>query len=346
MRRLTAGLLVTTCAMAVAVPAFAEGGNGRWESSERAHGGHESGKLRTEVRSESGVGGVVFDPPRSGAGGSLTGRQPNWSPPPCYYAPRWSASEFKTWWDTYAEPTARKTEGTDAQRIIDQHDETYGEGSEYEDHNIGREDEGAWWTVHSNPNHPDSSTVSCESRIFWVDYDDAPPPYPGAPTPEMLAELAYAEVEIPQLRAELSPAADAQKVNLDTWVWMDASDLAPVSVTASISGYSQLSATVTATPSRVELDPGTADATVHDGCAVGADGGVGRPYTSSDAGTTPACGVTYHRATHNGGPYPFSATVVWEVSWEGSDGSGATLPDGEFGTAQDVTVQEIQAIVR
>ncbi|WP_103504828.1 MULTISPECIES: hypothetical protein [unclassified Streptomyces] len=295
---------------------------------------------------ENGVGGVVFEPPHSGAGGSLSGRRSNWSPPPCYYAPRWTASEFKDWWDNYAKNMAYKTEGRDAQDIVDRHDERYGEDSEYEDHNIGREDEGSWWTVHANPSHPDGSTASCESRIFWVDHDDTPPPYPESPTPELLAELAYAEVEIPQLRAELSPAAESQKVNLDTWVWMDASDLAPVSVTASISGYSALSATVTATPVRVELDPGTADATVHDGCSVGADGGVGRPYASADAGATPACGVTYHRATHNGGPYPFSATVVWEVSWEGSDGSGATLPDGEFGTTQDVTVEEVQAIVR
>ncbi|NJQ08729.1 hypothetical protein [Streptomyces lonarensis] len=298
------------------------------------------------MRSETGLGGVVFDPPHSGDGGSLSGRQANWSPPPCYYAPRWSASEFKEWWDSYAKDQAYKTDPDNAPAIIDAHDETYGENSQYEDHNIGREDEGAWWTVHSNPNHPDGSTASCESQIFWVDHDDTPPPHPNSPTPEMLAELAYAEVEIPDVRAELSPAADAQKVNLATWVWMDASDLAPVSVTASISGYSQLSATVTATPSRVELDPGTGDATVHDGCAVGADGGVGRPYTAADAGTAPSCGVTYHRATHDRGPYPFSATVVWEVSWEGSDGSGATLPDGAFGTTQDVTVQEIQTIVR
>ncbi|NJP65892.1 hypothetical protein [Streptomyces spiramenti] len=339
-------VLVGALLLSATPPAVAtDGGGGRGDRGGDVRGDRNGNKLKAGV-SEAGVGGVVFDPPHSGAGGTLSGRQANWSPPPCYYAPRWSASEFKEWWDGYAKDQAYKTDPDNASAIIDSHDETYGEKSEYEDHNIGREDEGAWWTVHSNPNHPDGSTASCESRIFWVDHDDTPPPHPNSPTPEMLAELAYAEVEIPDVRAELSPAADAQKVNLATWVWMDASDLAPVSVTASISGYSQLWATVTATPSRVELDPGTGDATVHDGCAVGADGGVGRPYTSSDSGTAPACGVTYHRATHDRGPYPFSATVVWEVSWEGSDGSGATLPDGAFGTTQDVTVQEIQTVVR
>ncbi|WP_267940687.1 hypothetical protein [Streptomyces sp. ST2-7A] len=39
------------------------------------------------------------------------------------------------------------------------------------------------------------------------------------------------------------------------------------------------------------------------------------------------------------------ATLVWGVTWTDSLGGGHTLPDGEFDSSVDVTVDEIQAIV-
>jgi enoyl reductase len=56
--------------------------------------------------------------------------------------------------------------------------------------------------------------------------------------------------------------------------------------------------------------------------------------------------VTYLRATHATGSYGLTASLTWEISWEGSDGSGASLPSGVFETTHEITVSEVQAIVR
>jgi hypothetical protein len=295
--------------------------------------------------------GVVFDPPAQGDDALSVAAGSEWVPPPCYYAPRWKASEFADFWYNHAERMARKTEdAATAAEIIRRHEERYGPDSEYQDHNIEKEDEGSWWTSYTNPDSPDKSgQTSCGEPAFWVDYSDPPPDLPAVPDARMLAELAYAQVDIPPLKAELNPKAQGQKVNLDTWVWLPAADLNPVSVTASLDGFASLSSTVTATPSRLTLDPGTADAVVHAGtagCEIGPDGAIGEPWEAGKKGQQPPCGVTYLRATTARSSYTLSATLTWTITWEGSDGSGGPLPDGEFTTTQDLTVQEIQAIVR
>ncbi|MET7292361.1 hypothetical protein ABZS79_09485 [Streptomyces griseoloalbus] len=55
------------------------------------------------------------------------------------------------------------------------------------------------------------------------------------------------------------------------------------------------------------------------------------------------------RAHRDGGPAALrllTASITWQVSWEGSGGTGGDLPDGTFETTQDMTVQEIQSINR
>jgi enoyl reductase len=59
----------------------------------------------------------------------------------------------------------------------------------------------------------------------------------------------------------------------------------------------------------------------------------------------PPCGVTYLRSNETTGPYPLKATVTWKISWTGTgQAKPVALPDGTFGTPQNVTVQEIQAV--
>jgi predicted heme/steroid binding protein len=57
------------------------------------------------------------------------------------------------------------------------------------------------------------------------------------------------------------------------------------------------------------------------------------------------CGIRYLRA-NNGTPYQLSASVTWQITWQGSNGTGGDLPDGTFETTQDMNVQEIQSINR
>jgi hypothetical protein len=322
-------------------------GNGRGERRP----GTDGGTTDTGIYAGASYQGVVFEPPAQGADALNVAAGSDWVPPPCYYAPRWKASEFADFWYNHAERMAHKTEdAATAAEIIRRHEERYGPDSEYRDHNIEKEDEGSWWTSYTNPDSPDKSGLAgCGEPVFWVNYSDPPPDLPGVPDARMLAELAYAQVDIPPLKVELNPKAQGQKVNLDTWVWLPAADLNPVSVTASLDGFASLSSTVTATPSRLTLDPGTADAIVHagnDGCEIGPDGAIGEPWDAGKEGRQPSCGVTYLRATTARSSYTLSATLTWTITWEGSDGSGGPLPDGEFTTTQDLTVQEIQTIVR
>jgi enoyl reductase len=179
-----------------------------------------------------------------------------------------------------------------------------------------------------------------------VDQGDPPPAdIENAVTPEVLAELAYAEIRVPSTKVTLAPAA-ATKVNLPTWAWLDAADFKPVSVTASVPVIG-ITATATARPKSLRIEPGTKDAVTYPAsgvCEVDGDR-IGEPYAKGKADRTPPCGVRYLRSSGDG-TYPLQATVTWEIDWTGSGGAGGDLPDGTFGATQDVVVQEIQAVNR
>jgi enoyl reductase len=141
----------------------------------------------------------------------------------------------------------------------------------------------------------------------------------------------------------LAPAG-ATKVNLPTWAWLDGAKFKPVSVTASIPVL-EISATTTATPISLKIGPGTTDAQTYPAsgvCEIN-NGHIGEPYAKGKAGQTPPCGVKYLRSSGDG-TYPLKAAITWKIDWTGTGGAGGDLPDGTFGTTQNVTVQEIQAI--
>ncbi len=280
-----------------------------------------------------------------GGGGALTSTDSSWSPPPCWYAPMMTPTEFKAEWEDYLNSPLHSGKG----EAVQMHEERYGPDSEYEDHNLDKEGEGMWWRSVINEESTDyDAALSCDEPTFWVDFDDTPPDLPGVPTPDVLAELAYERITVPDTEVELNPGATEQVVNLPTWVWLDGARFEPVEVTARIDGY-DVWATTRAEPVSLTLDPGTEDAELHPSsgeCAINDDGTIGEPYTDGRSDETPPCGITYLRGTHATGAYDLTASLTWEVSWEGSGGSGGDLPDGVFETTHEITVDEVQAIVR
>ncbi|MGW7419744.1 hypothetical protein ACWGJB_06690 [Streptomyces sp. NPDC054813] len=60
-----------------------------------------------------------------------------------------------------------------------------------------------------------------------------------------------------------------------------------------------------------------------------------------DAGKTPPFGIRY---LHSSGGSVFRLRAT--ITWTGTGGAGGDLPDGTFGTTEDVTIQEIQAVNR
>ncbi|EFL39393.1 secreted protein [Streptomyces griseoflavus Tu4000] len=333
----TATVLAVVCASVfVTQAAFAGrgkyGNNGDTEQSANAD---DKGNLSVTV------GGIVFDRSKNGSGGSagaLTSST-SWSPPACWYAPKYTPEQLQKYLEPIWEAGSTGYEWDAEQR------EKYNADDEKKAFNKHKSGEGFWWGSYVNKSYP-PGWDACTEDYFWVDTGDAPPAdIENAITPEILAGLAYAEIRVPGTEVTLAPT-ETTKVNLPTWAWLDGAEFKPVSVTASVPDIG-ISATATAEPVSLEIKPGTPDAQTYPASGVcGIDGRrIGEPYQKGDADRTPPCGVKYLRSSGDGA-FPLQATVTWEIHWTGTGGAGGDLPDGEFGATQDVVVQEIQAINR
>ncbi|MFJ7770937.1 hypothetical protein ACIQ1J_21595 [Streptomyces sp. NPDC097107] len=314
-------------------------------------GGREEGGTRgsTDQRAEVDgdgtvsvtVGGVVFDRSKNGSGGSAgaLASSTSWSPPPCWYAPKYTPKQLQEHLEPIWEAGSTGYEWDAEQR------EKYNARDEEKSFNKDKTGKGYWWASYVNKSYP-PGWDSCDGDYFWVDANDAPPAdVENAVTPEVLAELAYAEIRVPGTEVTLAPA-EATKVNLPTWAWLDGAEFKPVSVTASVEAIG-IEATATAEPVSLKIEPGTEDAKTHPAsgvCEIN-NGRIGEAYAKGKAEETPPCGVTYLRSSGDGS-YPLQATVTWQIHWTGSGGAGGDLPDGTFGATQNVVVQEIQAVNR
>jgi enoyl reductase len=271
----------------------------------------------------------------------VTSSSGSWTPPACYYAPKYTPDQLQKYLEPIwnAESTGVEWDREQRNKYVD---------GEYKDFNKAKADEGYWWDSYvTKGREGDPGALKCDKPIFWVDTGDAPPAdIPQAVTPEVLAQLAYAEIRVPSTRVELAPAGTT-KVNLPTWAWLDAADFKPVSVTASVPLLG-VNATTTAEPVSLRIEPGTGDATTYPAsgvCELAGDR-IGEAYAKGKAKRTPPCGVKYLRSSGEGS-YKLRATVTWKIHWTGTGVAAAqNLPDGTFGAEQDVVVQEIQSVNR
>jgi len=143
---------------------------------------------------------------------------------------------------------------------------------------------------------------------------------PAPPDPAVLAALARQTLGLPIPVIRSSPAQAAlQLTNLPTWLWINPAEWVPESKTATVPGES---VTATATPVSVTWHPG-------DGSTVTCQG-AGTPYTSADnpGSASPDCGHTYttSSAGQPGGAFQATATITWDVTWQGAGGVGGVLP--------------------
>lgn len=181
--------------------------------------------------------------------------------------------------------------------------------------------------------------VSCPPLppyLTWVPTGSAPP---SQPSPNEVARSALAHLHLGAPRVGMAPPPDKLVVNLQTYLWIDASMWRSMSATASVGG---VSATVVASPSRVVW-------TMGDGNSVTCNG-PGAPY---DAGANqPVTGCTYTYSAPSGnqpeGRYVVSAQMYWHVTWTSSGvAGGGDLGDvpGEQ-TTTSVEVDVIRAVNR
>ncbi|MFF1676061.1 hypothetical protein ACFVYG_08515 [Streptomyces sp. NPDC058256] len=291
------------------------------------------------------AGAVVFDRSKNGSGesaGPVASTTSTWTPPACYYAPMYSPAQLQEHlepiWE--AESTGYEWDASQRKRYVD--------GEPYTDFNKDKAGDGYWWSGYvAEGRAGDPGALDCDKPYFWVDTGEPPPAdIPEAITPEILAQLAYAEIRVPSTKVDLAPAGTT-KVNLPTWAWLDTAEFKPVSVTASVPLLG-VEATTVAEPVSVKIEPGTGDATTYPAsgvCEIN-NGSIGEAYAAGKADETPPCGVKYLRSSGDDS-YKLRATITWKIHWTGTGvAQEQPLPDGEFGAEQNVVVQEIQAVNR
>ncbi|WP_342746380.1 hypothetical protein [Streptomyces monashensis] len=269
----------------------------------------------------------------------------NWSPPACWYEPI-SAQQFsKEMEDGYNQVVNDPSQPDYAKEATGEYRDMYKNGK-YKNYNLDKANEGNWWVSTQDPSRlNDPAAWECSDLPFWVKNGDTPP-VKQAISPEILAELAYNRIKLPDTKVSLAPA-DVTKVNLPTWAWLDKATFKKVSVTASLNVPGlNIQATTTAEPVSLKLEPGTPDAETFPSsgeCAFSSDHSIGQAYAKGMADQTPPCGIEYLRSSGNG-TFPLKATITWAITWTGTGTPGGTLPDGTFGKEQDVKVQEIQSV--
>ncbi|GGC03054.1 hypothetical protein GCM10010972_15090 [Cellulomonas carbonis] len=262
--------------------------------------------------------------------------------PVCWYGFVATGAEYASWWDEgrFDELMRRLPE--------EDHFEPYPGYGEHRD-----DTEGGWWSPRCSSAHwPDGDWdgfFDYTNRYFdthtavYVVPGEVPP---GADVPpEVLAEIAYEQMELPVGRLAWNPmrAGDgATVVGVDTWVWVEDA-LESVSVTASVS---------TGTWARV--DASLAGLSVH---APGSDGaqcvGAGVAW-SEGADPAGACRVWFDRSSANqpvkaGLSVPtatMTAEARWTASWVSSlDPTPRELTGQSVEASAEVPVAEIQSLV-
>jgi len=174
-------------------------------------------------------------------------------------------------------------------------------------------------------------TRSCDGKFQYV--------FVGPHSPVDVAHAAYEKVSklVPKPAVNFSPPADKMVVNFETWLGV--TPHAPITATAAIPG---LSATVTARPTDIEWSTGTkvdGDTTTvscqlwgstesaQDGCAW-------TPAYPSVANVTGTDDQRYHG----------TVTLVWQVSWQATNGATGSLGELRTTTPVRMGVSEIQTI--
>lgn len=286
---------------------------------------------------------------RGSDGGDSGGLEPttNWSPPACWYEPKWNPDEFaKHFQESWNIPTASGV--GEAYGLAKDH---FKNGKPYKDFNKSQTGKGMWWDAvrdSAREKAGDPAAFACDTATFWVKNGETPA-VKNSVTPDVLAQLAYNKIKLPDTKVTLAPSGPT-KVNLATWAWLAKKDFKPVSVTAELNvpGWN-LQATTTAKPISLKLEPGTPDATTYPPsgeCTFNDDGSIGKPWEPGLENQDPPCGIKYLRSSAEG-TFPLKATITWQVTWTGTGHADPTsLPNGAFGKTQNVVVEEVQAVNR
>lgn len=183
---------------------------------------------------------------------------------------------------------------------------------------------------------------------YWTSTEEGTPSQAPTVTPAELAQRALSELAVPSPAVHRSPPETARSdgspytwINLPTW-WWTSTDWEPLQRTARAGA---VWARVTVEPDRMFVDGG-------DGGRIVSCDGPGRPYEADSADTVAAisrtvpadaCTYTYSAVAE---AVTASVSIEWAVTWEGSNGSGGSLPVMTTTTSQDpMAVLQIESVI-
>lgn len=263
----------------------------------------------------------------------------NWTPPVCWLEPQYSGAGLKAFLDSqmpFGPSYVQQLETYYSSTQPPYHD---GESGMF--WGVGcRTDDLTWPSVF--PSQMAADGLSMNNPWVWI-AAGAPVTQPNPVTPQILAEYAAAEVIPPALTFAVNPGV-LQTVNVSTRVYSTQPVGTYVDLEAQADIAGMMTSTVQATPSVLTIDPGGPAKTM-DGkpaseiqCPI-VDGSFGSPDDDS-------CAFYYTKATPAGTSYQLTASITWTYDWvEHPDAGGFPVSVIVRGAPQNVTVQEIQAIV-
>jgi len=196
---------------------------------------------------------------------------------------------------------------------------------------------------------------TCDGQIngtVWI------PRQTGADLAPAVFDMAVKILPLPepQLNPPKSNRHNFAFVQVPLWWWVPENQWHPVSVTAGDhlpAGVPAVRVTVTAVPVELRFDPG--DGSGSHGCR-----GPGMVPDTTDPHYLDfhqsACSYLYvHSSSIAGGDvadrvsgqraFPASLSIVWQVTWVATDGTGGAFPDQLTTTAVPVAVAEVQALL-
>jgi len=144
-----------------------------------------------------------------------------------------------------------------------------------------------------------------------------------AVTPQELSQVAVAELLIPPLQPKTAPPRGrAGLVGLPEWFWIPRPAWGPISKTVTAGA---VWARATASPQQIVFNPGGG----LPGATCNGPGTAYQPALPPSAQHT-TCSYTYDQpsAGEPGNAYAASVTVLWNVSWVGSGGTGGPVATG------------------
>ena len=157
------------------------------------------------------------------------------------------------------------------------------------------------------------------------------------------ASVAYDMIPAPF--GEFAPPARQGLINVGTWFWVHGAIWQPKVVVAWIpTPAGPIISTITATPYKLEFDPGDGVFGLGKKTCIGP----GLPWRAQFGDDLPSpCMYTYRHssAIRSNGLFSAQLSIVWKVTWRSNTGASGTFPDVTTSASHQMRIREFQGLI-